>query len=180
MSDEAKLKALAALAGGWENLAKQLWKQTPKRERGKAIKRITPPSEPTESERFQWSTMQARRRGPKVKYNRFGLGAVYLALDYMQLHNIGNTDKTGRVKLLVAYINAPKQNRITGLAPSIREMLTDEYAYNIAPVSDTPDEIAKYIKYLGAQRPAYDRMRKLSATLNDDLTAHVGADYGDD
>lgn len=175
MSKQINVEELAALSGGWESLAKKLWQHTSEPERLRAIKRIVPKADLTEAERFQWSTMQASRRGPKVKYNLFGLGAVYLALDYMQLHDIGNTNRTGRAKLLVAYVNDPKGCRITGLPQSIREMLTDEYAYNIVPESDTPDDIATYLKYLDAKRPAYERVRKLAAEFSDDLSAF--ADY---
>lgn len=180
MSDKDKLKELAALAGGWENLAKKLWKHTSKRDRNLAIKRIVPKAEPTESERFQWSARQASRRGPKVKYNLFGLSAVYIALDYMQLHDIGATNRKGRVKLLVAYVNDPKGNRITGLPQSLREMLTDEHACNIVPKSDTPDQIAAYIKYLDAKRPEYERRKKRAATLNAALLLPDDYDYEGD
>lgn len=180
MSKQINLDELAALAGGWECLAKKLWQHTAKRERDLAVKRICPKNETTEADGFQWTAMRANRRGPKVKYNLLGLGAVFLALDYMQREDIGNTNRLGRIKMLVAYVNNPKSNRIVGLPQTLREMLTDEYSYNIVPESDSPDDLATYIKYLDAKRPEYDRIKKLSATLSDGLTEHADYDYEGD
>lgn len=184
MDEQIELDKLAEHAGGWENLAKKLWKHTPKPERARAIRRIVPQSEPTEAEKlsasFQRSSLKSSRRGPKVKYDPFGLIAVYLALDYMKLHNIGNTDKTGRTKLLVAYVNDPKNNRITGLQPSLRQMLTEDYEYSIVPRSETPDAIAAYVKHLDAKKLAYDGLSRLAVTLSDELSAYAKYDYEGD
>lgn len=138
MSKKTKLNELAALAGGWDKLTQQIWPLLSKNKQDALMKHLkTPAHDPLELYFKEACKIKAfgKGSGRPNKYNQLGLLWVWQALNEMKRLGIG-TSRLDRLKKIICFVIDSRNNRLTGLSPSMKDRLRDHTARAAVPEID--------------------------------------------